>query len=259
MQERIFHQGIVPIDNLSKDQCFLEIKSILDEKRNDQQIITLSPKCYLAALESQEFLEVLNADALVIPESTMLRFYSFVKPPFLVRVAGINILNQVLNECSQKHMKIALLGSSEKNRNLAQQNIQLKYPNLQVKTIQGDYSFGSEDDSRMIVEGVHDISPNFVVVVAGNQVESELWISRRLLRKGLNINLVGNFGQAIDLLSGVRHDFKVARKFGIEWFMRILFESSDFRKERTEIFVAFSRMILFGKTDNFSKRKSGKF
>lgn len=258
MQERIFHQGIVPIDNINRDQCFLKIKSILDEKRNDQQIITLSPKCYLAALENQEFLEVLSAAALVIPESTMLRFYSFVKHPFLFRVAGIDVLNQALSECSQRRMKVALLGSSERNRNLAQQSIQLKYPNLQVKTIQGDYNFRSECDSRMIVERVRDASPNFVVV-AGNQVESELWISKRLLGKYLNINLVGNFGQAIDLLANVRHDFKMARKLGIEWFMRMLFESSDFRKERTETFIAFSRMVLFGKTDSFSKGKSSRF
>lgn len=248
MQERIFHNGVVPIDNISLNQSIHRIDSILENGEKDQQVITLSPKCYLFAFTNEEFRGVLNNASLVIPESSLLRNYSFINPPVLVRVTGIDLLTQILNECNVRRLRVALLGSVETNRNKAQQNLERKYPNLNVETVQGKYSFLDDGDSKMIVQSLHNLSPHFIVV-AGNQVESEMWINRWLLGSNLGLNLVGNFGQAIDLFAGVRKDHKLARKIGFEWVMRMLSGSGEFRKERFNTFVAFSEMFLFGKSN----------
>ena len=246
MNERILHNGVVPIDNLNINLCLRKIKTVLDERKTDQQVITLTPKSYLLALNNQEFLEVLNKAFLVVPESVLLRFYSFTKPPILERVSGIELLNRILDECNQRQMNIALLGSGESQREHAKKNIKLRYPSIKVCSIPGNYNFHNTDDSKRIIDIMFDASPEFVIM-AGKQTEAELWINRWLLGKGLNINLVANFGQGIDIVGGVRQDYKLARRLGFEWFLRVVFESNDFRSDRLRTFIAFGKMALFGK------------
>lgn len=244
MNERINYHG-VPVDNLSLTEALDRVSTMLVDTRAGQHIVTLTPSMYLEARRNPEFNNVLNQAALVVPESVALRVSSFLdrSVPKLIRVPGMTLVRGVLEKCQKEGYKVALLGSSEENRQLALTNMRRIYPGLQVATVEsGYYDFGNDGSPAAIIDRLSKLQPDFAIMAAC-QVVAEGWIDHWIVGQNTGVGVIGNFGQAIDVLAGVRRDFATSRRLGLEWLLRLTLNTTN-RREKLAVLLAFGKMAL---------------
>lgn len=141
------------------------------------------------------------------------------------KVKRIFFLHLVLEELNQRHGKIFLFGSKPKVGLLAKENIEKKYPNIQVVDVISGYNFDSKD----VVERINASKPDVVLVALGSPIQEE-WIYENLTRIDQGIFL--GVGGALDIWSGKTNRAPVFfQKIGMEWLYRLVTQPSRFRRQ----------------------------
>lgn len=243
MPERIHHRG-VPIDNISHGSALVRTIALMGfPKGYAQQIVTLTPLMYVTARTDPAFLSILEQASLVVPESTGLNLYSYLVPPRLTRVVGSSLASDIVHVCPTLGFKVALLGASEENRRAASANLQTKHPNLKIITIDGQYYFKSDQDSRDLVDDLDFAGPDFTVM-AGLQVDAERWINQWLVRDRVHAGVVGNFGRTIKIWAGQDKEYATLSKLGLVWLARLTTEDNRLRRRNLTIFTNLAKLLV---------------
>ncbi|MCX7996867.1 MAG: WecB/TagA/CpsF family glycosyltransferase [Patescibacteria group bacterium] len=102
-----------------------------------------------------------------------------------------------------------------------------------------------------------ELQPDFAIM-AGNEIEAQQWIDEWLINNGVNIGIVGSFGQILDVWSGTKPvPPEFFRKRGLGWLLRIPLETPSRRKRYIKVLAAFGTMWLRDmlKDDRFIKPK----
>jgi len=140
------------------------------------------------------------------------------------RVTGADLLPAISSVLNGRNGTIFLAGAtSEEELKKAKENLEIKYPQLTIKTFFPNYGFEiSEKESMKLIKAIKDSSADVIFLGVGSP-KQEKWLLKykHKLPKGVYIGC----GMAIGFISKtVKRAPKFIQKVGCEWIWRILQE-----------------------------------
>lgn len=186
-------------------------------------IFTPNSEILLYASNNPDFTQVLNQADMIIPDGIGVVYGArILGEPLKERVAGYDLVCNLLPIMAQKGQSVYLLGAKPSVAEQAAANLTEKYPGLVIAGIHDGYF---KDDEEVIAD-INKANPDFLMVCLGFP-KQEQWIFDN--RDKLNARLAIGAGGCLDVFAGT-----VARapefycKHGIEWLYRLVKQPSRF-------------------------------
>lgn len=228
------------IDNVNRKEALKYVEKFFEEDKF-HYIVTLNPEGVVIAQDNELFNSVINeADLVVADGSWLVRAVRFLGGTIEERVAGIDLLLDILNLCKEKGYSVYLLGAKEDTIISTKKRLEDAFPGIRILGFHNGY-FDTEEEVR-IVEEIKSLKPDFLVVGLG-MPKQEIWINRH---KDLPVKLAIGVGGSFDVISG-----NIARApywmqvIGLEWFYRILKDPK--RIKRLSFIPSFFLLVLKSK------------
>lgn len=205
------------INNVDKKEAIEIAESFLSEDRF-HYIVTLNPEGVIIAQDDINFMTTVNqADLVVADGSWLVKAVRFLGQDLKERIAGIDLLLDILSLCRDNGYSVYLLGAREDVVLNAKNNLETKFPNIKIVGFHNGY-FDEKEEER-ILEDIERLRPDFLVVAMG-MPKQELWISRH---KNLRVRLAIGVGGSFDVLSGmIPRAPQWMQSLGLEWLYRVI-------------------------------------
>ncbi|KIL36671.1 N-acetylmannosaminyltransferase [Cohnella kolymensis] len=195
------------------------------ESRRPHRVVTGNPIMLMAGLENPAFHRALATADLVVPDGSGVVWAARkVGQPVKERVAGFDLLHELLKEGEKRSWSVYLLGASAEIIDTAHAKLAEKYPGVRFVGHRDGYFSDREDGA--VVSAVRAANPDllFVARAMNNQ---EPWIAK--YQEVLGVPVMMGVGGSFDVISGkLKRAPALFRKLGIEWFYRLLQEPSRF-------------------------------
>jgi N-acetylglucosaminyldiphosphoundecaprenol N-acetyl-beta-D-mannosaminyltransferase len=181
----------------------------------------------MAALENPEFKQAMEGADLVVPDGAGVVWASrYVGEPVTERVAGFDLLHQLMETGELEGWTAYLLGTTQETIEAAAQKLQEKYPKVRIVGFRNGF-FGAEEDME-VVEAIRSQSPDllFVARALNNQ---ETWIAR--YKQELGVPVMMGVGGSFDIIAGkMKRAPLFFQKLGLEWLYRLLMQPTRFKR-----------------------------
>lgn len=216
-----------PIDCLTMKQTVEQVVKLVHGKRS-ARIITLNPEyLYRAVRSDHALLELVNRADLVTADGEGIVWAGQVAgTPFPERITGIDLMLRLVQRAVVEGWKIYLLGAAPGIAEEAAENLQSRYPGLQVVGTHNGYF--KRDEEERIVEDINQAAPHLLFVALGAPAQ-EHWIDRNIDRLG-QVTAMG-VGGSFDVIAGrVTRVPRWMQRLKIEWLGRLARDPSRWRR-----------------------------
>lgn len=140
--------------------------------------------------------------------------------PVPERVAGVDLMERLLEAASQCGLKVYLLGAKREVVTALVEKTRARYPGIEIAGFRDGY-FGPDDEAG-IVEDIRASGAHMLFVGMPSPFK-EKWVER--YRDRLSVPLIMGVGGSFDVLAGfVKRAPLWAQSAGLEWFWRLLME-----------------------------------
>ncbi len=207
----------IKISKLNMQETIDAIISLIN-KDNDKvsSIYTINSEILYNARKKEDLINILNsssintADGIGVVKASQVHELGIKE-----KVAGIELMQNLLRHCAKNDKKIFIYGAKEENLCLAIKNINNEHNNIVT-----GYINGYEKDNQVIIDKINKSNPDIVFVGLGFPVQ-EKWIYDN--KDKLNTKVVMAVGGSIDVLSGsVKRAPKIFINLHLEWLYRII-------------------------------------
>ncbi len=201
----------------------VEKASSLMKTENLSMIFTPNSEIILYASNNPEFAEVLNKGDMVIPDGIGVVYGAkILKNPIKERVAGYDLVCNLLPIMAEKGQSVYLLGAKPGVAEKAAETLLAKHPGL---VIAGTHDGYFKDDEEVIAD-INKCVPDFLMVCLGFP-KQENWIYNN--REKLNAKLAIGAGGCLDVFAGtVQRAPEFYCNHGIEWLYRLVKQPTRF-------------------------------
>lgn len=211
----------IEIDSLSLESLFDEIFSF--EKKTI--VANVNIHAMNIAYGNKKFRAFLEQSALTFCDGAGIILAAKILGDTIVeRITYADFLWDLARVVSEKKMTMYFLGASSGTALSAKENLQMKYPTLQVLGTHHGY-FEKEKTSienRKVIDEINTAAPDILIVGMGMPLQ-EYWILENF--DELNVKIIFNGGAAFDYVSG---ELKRAPRWmtdhGLEWLGRLIIE-----------------------------------
>lgn len=156
------------------------------------------------------------------------------------RVAGIDLMQELLKLCQEKGYSTYFLGAKEEVLQKMLSNFREQYPKLQIAGSRNGYF--SDDELPKIMDAIRLASPS--VVFVGITSPKKEYIVEEFIDNGLNAVFMG-VGGSFDVLSGtIPRAPKWMQKANLEWLFRVANEPRRLFKRYFVGNMTFIRQII---------------
>lgn len=216
----------VPVSRLNmKDTLNVLIQAV--ESRQPHQVITANPIMVMAALEDPVYMNVMKKAELIVPDGTgVVWAANYVGHPVPERVAGFDLLHELLAAGEKYHWKVYLLGSTSEVIQATAKRVHELYPRVTVCG-KRDGFFGPKEDEAVIA-AIREANPDLLFVARGADTQ-EPWIGK--YKEQLGVPVMMGVGGSFDVISGrTKRAPKLFQKLRAEWLYRLLKEPSRYKR-----------------------------
>jgi N-acetylglucosaminyldiphosphoundecaprenol N-acetyl-beta-D-mannosaminyltransferase len=232
----------VPVHAVTMADVLALIERFMTEPRL-HQIATVNPEFVMTAQEDGDFLRVLEAADLCIPDGVGLLWAARRQGrPLPERVAGSDLVYELARLAAANRWRLYLLGAAEGVAEEAAAVLQGLYPEL---AIAGTYA-GSPDpaENQAIVDRINQSQAQMLCVAYGAPRQDK-WIARN--REALpTVRLAMGVGGSLDFITGrSRRAPEWAQRAGVEWLVRLARE--PWRWRRMTALPRFALKVLAGR------------
>jgi len=205
------------IDNVNRDEALRDIEGFFKEERF-HYIVTLNPEGVVIAQKDSQFSSVVNeADLVVADGSWLVRTARFLGEDIKERIAGIDLLLEILKLCKDRGFSVYLLGAKEEVISSAKKRLEEIFPGIKILGVHNGYF--DADEEKKIVEEIRSLKPDFLVVGLG-MPKQEIWMNQH---RDLPVKVAIGVGGSFDVISGnIPRAPYWMQSIGLEWFYRIL-------------------------------------
>lgn len=206
----------VKISKIDRRQTMAAINEFL-ESQKFHYAVTPNPEIVLEAIRDEELFYIINSADLALPDGFGLKLAAILQGDCLERVAGADILYDILKRAEEKKMKVAVVNFKDglSSKSDIENALKKDYPAL---------SFICENLSQTAAAVSKDFeafAPKIVFVNFGAPWQEKFIY--HVLRNVKGIRLAIGIGGAFDFLTGrARRAPKFLRRLGLEWFWRLL-------------------------------------
>lgn len=166
--------------------------------------------------ESVNSADIINADGQAVIWASKI-----LNQPIKERVAGIDLMENLVELAHNKGYKIYCLGAKEGIVGKVVQDYEQKYSEELIAGYRSGYF--SKEEEREIAQEIADSGANMLfVAISSPKKEKFLYEHREILKK---VNFIMGVGGSFDVISGkTKRAPKWMQKSGLEWFYRFLQE-----------------------------------
>jgi N-acetylglucosaminyldiphosphoundecaprenol N-acetyl-beta-D-mannosaminyltransferase len=227
----------VPFDNVTTAQAIEAIERMVASGQ-PHYLVTANVDFIVQAQSDVELRRILFDAHLVLCDGTPLVWASkILGNPLLERVAGADLVPQLLKVAAEKGYRVFFLGATPESVAQAVQNLERRHPDL---IIAGYYSppFNKllEMDHEEIQRRITEAKPDLLFVSLGCP-KQEKWIA--MYYRSLGVPVSAGVGATIDFLAGtVRRAPVWMQRIGAEWIYRLAQEPRRlFRRYARDMWV----------------------
>ena len=212
----------VHVNKYTMQEAVVKASSLMETEKLSM-IFTPNSEIILYASNNPEFAEVLNKGDMVIPDGIGVVYGAkILKNPIKERVAGYDLVCNLLPIMAEKGQSVYLLGAKPGVAEKAAETLLAKYPGL---VIAGTHDGYFKDDEEVIAD-INKSSPDFLMVCLGFP-KQENWIYNN--REKLNAKLAIGAGGCLDVFAGtVQRAPDFYCEHGIEWLYRLVKQPTRF-------------------------------
>ncbi|MBN2980692.1 WecB/TagA/CpsF family glycosyltransferase [Cohnella algarum] len=197
------------------------------EAKRPNRVVTGNPVMLMAALDDPAYRRVLATADLVVPDGSGIVWTARrLKEPVQERVAGFDLLHELLREGDVRRWGVYLLGSTQEVLEAAEANLAKQFPGVRFVGRRNGY-FKDEEDEAVIAD-IRQANPD-LLFVARSAANQEPWIAKH--KEALNVPVMMGIGGSLDVISGkLKRAPAGFRKLGIEWLYRLIQEPWRFKR-----------------------------
>jgi N-acetylglucosaminyldiphosphoundecaprenol N-acetyl-beta-D-mannosaminyltransferase len=216
----------VPISKMNMRQTVDYITEAI-AAREPHQVITANPIMVTAALNDPSYMRLMKEAELIVPDGAgVVWAAAYVGNPVEQRVAGFDLMHELMKRGQEHGWKVFLVGSSPENIQAAANRLKELYPKLSLVGFRDGY-FGEKEDES-VIETIRTASPD-ILLVGRSAATQEPWIYK--YKRQLGIPIMMGVGGSFDVLSGkLKRAPKLFIKLRLEWFYRLLQEPWRYKR-----------------------------
>lgn len=236
-----------PVDLYTKEEALDFAENYIKSAKN-LHVVTINPEIILAAEKNPELDSIIKKAGLIIPDSTGMEL-SLKSLGFsdLKKLAGIEFSETLIAKCAENNYRAAFLGATQEVIESMQEELKLKYPNLNIVYARNGY-FG-ENDIPEIINAVNEANPQLILVALGSP-KQEYIINK--LKDVLSGTVMIGVGGSFDVWAKkVKRAPVIFRMFGLEWLYRLIKQPSRFSRMFPSLPLFIIRAVIM-------KQNSGK-
>jgi len=229
----------VRVDAVTMPQTLAWIEAAVIARR-PRQICTANPEFVMTARRDTEFMRVLNAADLVLPDGVGLLWAARRLGGHLPeRVAGSDLIYRLAELAGAHGWRVYFLGAAEGVAQAAAERLRGLYPGLVIAgTATGDPSPAS---AGALIAGVRAAQSDVLLVAYGAPAQDK-WIARYKAELGVPVSM--GVGGSFDFVAGVAQRAPVwAQRLGLEWLHRLWRQPWRARRIFTAV-VAFPLAVM---------------
>lgn len=195
--------------------------------RQTIQVITANPIMLMTALQQPAYMAMMQRAELIVPDGAGLVWAaSYVGDPVAEKVAGIDLMHQLLAIGEGKGWRIFLLGASSEIIQITADKLKMRYPKLKLVGIRDGYF--KENEEEAVLNQIREAAPD-ILLVGRSADKQEPWIDQH--KASLGIPVIMGIGGSFDVLSGkLKRAPKIFIRLRLEWFYRLLQEPWRYRR-----------------------------
>lgn len=212
----------VSFDNVNMEEALEKAKEILAGERA-QYVVTPNAEIVYEAMHSEEFCELVNDAALVLPDGAGVVLGSkILKTPLKQKVAGVDFADRLLGHLAETGGSVYLLGSKPGIAELAAEKMLAKHPGLTVAGMADGYF----KEEAPVIEKINAAKPDVLFVCLGAPKQEKFMQAHR---EELQVKLMAGLGGSLDSFAGtVKRAPKWMIDLSLEWLYRLIKEPKRF-------------------------------
>jgi len=162
--------------------------------------------------------------------------------PLPERVAGADIVPELIRVAAQKKYRLFFLGTTEEANSKASAKLQAQYPNLEINHYSPPFRPLLEMNDAEIIRRIREAKPDLLFVAFGCP-KAEKWLAMH--HRELNVPVSIGVGATIDFLAGrVKRAPLWMQRSGVEWIYRLSQEPRRlFKRYATDLWSFGAAMI----------------
>jgi N-acetylglucosaminyldiphosphoundecaprenol N-acetyl-beta-D-mannosaminyltransferase len=255
MDKRIVVLG-TPIDNLDMGETLNRVAEAIHNEGHIHHTVVNAGKIVSMHQDPQLRESVVNADIINADGQAVVWASRFLGKPLKERVAGIDLMEQLIRLANQNRYKVFFLGAKEEIlRSVVDHYSKVYSPHI-IAGYRNGY-FRKEEEPE-IARQIADSGANILfVAISSPTKENFLYQNRQVLKK---VNFIMGVGGSFDVVSGLVQRAPVwMQKAGLEWLYRVYQEPGRMLKRyligNTKfVFLVFK--YKFGKSVGIANVKS---
>lgn len=209
------------INNIRMEEIINQLSEVLSDNKKKKLIYTPNSEIVVKAFDSPKFDKILKkADYLVPDGAGLLLASKILKVPFKERVAGYDLMMNLLEYISDKRFSVYLLGGKSEVIEQAVGKIKSKYFKINISGYHHGYI--DQKKEREIINEINKKCPDILMVGMGAPLQ-ESFFNRYF--DTLNIKIGLAVGGSFDVISGqVKRAPIWIQKIYLEWLYRLFQE-----------------------------------
>lgn len=236
-------------DNFTMGETVDEVEKAIGENRQIHHTVINANKVVM--LQKNQYLResVNEADIINIDGKAILWAARFLNKPAKERVAGIDLMSEMLRTAEKKGFGVYLFGAKEEVIVSLTDRLNEQYPRLKICGTRNGY-FEQEDEKGIVFDIAESGAQLLFVGMPSPRKENFLYEYREELSK---VNFIMGVGGSFDVLSGkVKRAPVWMQNAGMEWFYRFLQEPGRMWKR---YLVGNSKFIFLVLKEKFARKR----
>lgn len=188
-------------------------------KHEKVHIVSGNPEVLFQGLNNESLFRNFASDkAIIIPDGVGTVIASrIVKQPVKEKIAGIEVMDEIVRRCAETNKGIYLVGASQETIEQCVLNLKKKYPDLNILGYHN--GFFDQENCNDIIEDIKEKSP-YALFVAMGAPRQENFIIKYM--DELPCKVFMGVGGSFDGIAGkVKRAPKWMINIGLEWFYRV--------------------------------------
>ena len=201
--------------------------------------------------KNEKMKEIVNSCGIINADGASVVLASkYLKEPLPERVAGVDLMMELVKLSSVKEYSIYLLGAKQEVVEKTKDVLIDKFPNLIIKGIHNGYF--KKEDWKEISEDIKAKKPDFVFVGITSPIKE--YLIEFLQNDGNNCVFMG-VGGSFDVISGnISRAPRWMQKMNLEWLYRVIQEPKRLFKRYFVGNIVFIKAIIKEKRSNKEKK-----
>lgn len=211
----------------------------LSKLKNSSYVCVANVHMTIEGVLSESFQEVVNNADITTPDGMPLaKAIKFIYSIAQDRVAGMDLMPDLIKKCAEDNMSIYLYGSTDKVLEKITAKATQEFPTLKIESYSPPFRVLSNEEESEIVNQINKFNPDFVFVALGCP-KQEKWMAEH--KDKVNSCMIG-LGGAFEVYADVKNRApKWMQDNSLEWLYRLI---QDPKRLWKRYFVTNSLFVL---------------